>query len=298
MYGISEEFTVASTPATATLKSYSTVRNVDGQLNHRFDLLLSEPVWIKHPDMRRHAFTVTNGSIVRSKRVERTRLEYNGRNRIFSEHWRLDILPTDIDSDVTVSLKGVACGQQGGMCTQSGGGITNTPSLTMRVPGSTPTVWIEDATGDEDDGQIVFDIRFSKAVGNGVKLRFRTIPGGSATEGVDYYPADIEDLAIRRGTTTWQIGVGLRDDTENDNGETVKVQISDARLIDDYGDHVIGLDITDGEATGTISNSDPLPRAWLARFGRTVADQVLDAVAGRMGVASGFGALWGLARER
>ena len=38
----------------------------------------------------------------------------------------------------------------------------------------------------------------------------------------------------------------------------------------------------DGTATGTINNTDLMPQAWLARFGRTVADQVLDAVEGRM----------------
>ena len=43
-----------------------------------------------------------------------------------------------------------------------------------------------------------------------------------------------------------------------------------------------GARIRDGEATGTIENSDPIPQAWLARFGRTVADQVLEAVQGRM----------------
>ena len=37
-----------------------------------------------------------------------------------------------------------------------------------------------------------------------------------------------------------------------------------------------------GMAMGTIENSDPLPRAWMARFGRTVAEQVLEAVESRM----------------
>ena len=36
------------------------------------------------------------------------------------------------------------------------------------------------------------------------------------------------------------------------------------------------------EATGTIGNTDAMPRAWLARFGRTVAGQVIDAVKARM----------------
>ena len=39
--------------------------------------------------------------------------------------------------------------------------------------------------------------------------------------------------------------------------------------------------IADGTATGTIVNSDPLQKAWIARFGRTVASQVVDAIADR-----------------
>ena len=46
-----------------------------------------------------------------------------------------------------------------------------------------------------------------------------------------------------------------------------------------------GARIEDGEATGTIVNSDALPKAWIARFGRTVADQVMDAVEARMEAA-------------
>ena len=42
------------------------------------------------------------------------------------------------------------------------------------------------------------------------------------------------------------------------------------------------MDIADGTATGTIVNTDHMPQAWIARFGRTVADQVLDAVEERL----------------
>ena len=45
----------------------------------------------------------------------------------------------------------------------------------------------------------------------------------------------------------------------NDNGETVKVKISNARLCNDASQT---LSITRAEATGTIRNSDPLPQAF------------------------------------
>ncbi len=43
-----------------------------------------------------------------------------------------------------------------------------------------------------------------------------------------------------------------------------------------------GAVIADGEAVGTIVNDDPVPAAWLARFGRTAAGQAADAVRSRL----------------
>ena len=52
------------------------------------------------------------------------------------------------------------------------------------------------------------------------------------------------------------------------------------------------------EATGTIVNSDPIPTAWLARFGRTIADQVIDALEGRIEAARAPGTEVNLAGQR
>ncbi len=65
----------------------------------------------------------------------------------------------------------------------------------------------------------------------------------------------------------------------NDTGETVKVKISNARLCDDASQTV---SITRAEATGTITNSDPLPQALMARFGRTAAVHVVEHVEERL----------------
>ena len=54
----------------------------------------------------------------------------------------------------------------------------------------------------------------------------------------------------------------MLDDSHDDDGETLTLSNpSSGRL-------------TDAEATGTIENRDPLPRALLARFGRTAAVHV------------------------
>ena len=108
---------------------------------------------------------------------------------------------------------------------------------------------------------------------------FETISGGTATEGRDY-------LKIPRATYWMQSGkrvdkpfVRIIDDSINDNGETVKVKISNARLCNDPSQT---LSITRAEATGTINNSDPMPLAWMVRFGRTVGSQVVDALGQRL----------------
>ena len=107
----------------------------------------------------------------------------------------------------------------------------------------------------------------------------RPSSGGNATEGTDY-------LKIPKATYWMQIGkrvdkpfVRIIDDSVNDNGETVKVKISNARLCNDASKT---LSITRAEATGTIRNSDPLPQALMARFGRTVAVHVVERVEERM----------------
>ena len=42
------------------------------------------------------------------------------------------------------------------------------------------------------------------------------------------------------------------------------------------------MSVADPTGTGTIFNTDRMPTAWIARFGRTVGEQVLDAVDTRM----------------
>ena len=134
------------------------------------------------------------------------------------------------------------------------GTITAPTTTTTNVPGL--TIRIKDATGDEDSGWLVFKVRLSRKHDDYVCYDFETISGGTAMEGTDY-------LKFPKATYWMQIGkrvdkpfVRIIDDSVNDNGETVKVKISNARLCNDASQT---LSITRAEATGTIRNSDPLP---------------------------------------
>ena len=157
------------------------------------------------------------------------------------------------------------------------GTITAPTTTTTNVPGL--TIRIKDATGDEDNGWLDFKVRLSQKHDDYVCYDFETISGGTAAEGTDY-------LKFPKATYWMQIGkrvdkpfVRLIDDSVNDNGETVKVKISNARLCNDASQT---LSITRAEATGTIRNSDPLPQALMARFGRTAAVHVVEHVEERL----------------
>ena len=170
------------------------------------------------------------------------------------------------------------------------GTITAPPASTTNVPGL--TIGIQDATGDEDDGYLLFKVKLSKKSDDLVCYDFEAISGGTAMEGTDY-------LKLPKATYWMQIGkkvdkpfVRIIDDSINDNGETVKVKISNAHLCNDASQT---LSITRAEAIGTIRNSDPLPRALLARFGRTAAVHVVEHVEERLQAPRepGFGGRFG-----
>ena len=120
---------------------------------------------------------------------------------------------------------------------------TNVPNLTIRI---------RDATGSEDSGWLVFKVKLSRKYDDYVCYDFETISGGTATEGTDY-------LKMPKATYWMQIGkkvdkpfVRIIDDSESDNGETVKVEISNVHVCDDPSQTV---SITRAEATGTITET-------------------------------------------
>ena len=83
---------------------------------------------------------------------------------------------------------------------------------------------------------------------------FESISGGTATEGTDYSKRPKVGQWMQIGKRVDKPFVRIIDDLMNDNGETVKVKISNARLCDDASQTV---SITRAEATGTIRNTEP-----------------------------------------
>ena len=96
----------------------------------------------------------------------------------------------------------------------------------------------------------------------------------TATAGADY-PATSGTLTFAPGETAKTISVPVFEDGHDEDHERLMLTLSNPHPWRRVRLH-------DATATGTISNSDPMPKAWIARFGRTVADQVLEAVDARM----------------
>ena len=96
----------------------------------------------------------------------------------------------------------------------------------------------------------------------------------TATAGADY-PATSGTLTFAPGETAKTISVPVFEDSHDEDHERLMLTLSNPHPWRRVRLH-------DATAIGLIANSDAMPRAWIGRFGRSVADQVLDAVDARM----------------
>ena len=134
-----------------------------------------------------------------------------------------------------------------------------------------PALSVADAQANEGAGASVsFQVSLSHAAAGAVTVDYATADG-TATAGVDY-TATSGTLTFAAGDTAKTVSVPVLDDAVNEGEETFTLALSNAT----------GARIADGEATGTITNDDPLQKMWLSRFGRTVASHVTDAVSDRL----------------
>ena len=140
----------------------------------------------------------------------------------------------------------------------------------------TPALTIADAEAAEGDGEITFTVTLGAASSLEVTVDWTTADG-TATADADYVAADGR-LTFAPGQTEATIAVAVFNDALDEGDETLTIELSDPT----------NATIADGTATGTITDDDPsVEKAWLARFGRTTASQVMDAVSDRLTGRSG-----------
>ena len=204
------------------------------------------------------AIEVTGGTLARASRVKERK-----------DLWALRIEPSGYGA-VTVTLPATAdCAAAGAVCTADGRRLET--ALVHAVPGPV-TVSVADARAKEgEDATLDFAVTLSRAAAGEVTVSYAT-RDGTAKKGKDYRLAK-GTLVFAAGETAKTVEVAILDDTHDEGEETLRLVLKKAT----------GAVIADGEATGTIENDDPVPGAWLARFGRTVADQAVAAVRSRLG---------------
>ncbi len=156
---------------------------------------------------------------------------------------------------------------------------------------SGPTISIADATLKENGITGNFKVTLSEPVDWPVHVYYATRDSTpvSAVAGQDYLAWKRSwrlRARFRPGQTETLIHVRLYNDSHDEGPETFEMVLFDAAV---NGPPGVSVSIADGVAVGTITNSDPMPAAWLARFGRTAAEQALDGIAGRIAASRGAG---------
>ena len=139
------------------------------------------------------------------------------------------------------------------------------------VAGRAAALSVADArTPEAADATLEFTVMLNRAASETVTVDYATADG-TAQAGQDYTAAN-GTLTFAAGETRKAVSVAVLDDAHDEGEETLTLTLSNAS----------GARIADDTATGTIENADPLQQAWLARFGRTAAQRVLDGVQARL----------------
>ena len=148
-------------------------------------------------------------------------------------------------------------------------------SATVRVSNRDALLRVRDATVREGpQAQLRFDVSLDRAAAGRVTVDYAT-SDVTATAGADY-TATSNTLSFAAGEVSKTVSVAVLDDAHDEGTETLTLTLSNAR----------GAAIDDGTATGRIINTDPMPKAWMARFGRTASDHVIQAIESRLHIGA------------
>ena len=231
-----------------------------------FDLGFSENVKTGYARVRDDAFTVSGATIEKAKR------KTQGSN----QNWTITVKPLG-SGRISFTLPATTnCDDDGAICTHDERTLSHSTSDTVLGP-----VGISIADGEVVEGAnvvLAFAVALTRAASSQLTVDYAT-SDGTATAGADYTSTS-GTLTIDAGRSSGSIQVPVLDDEHNEGSETFTVTLSNAS----------SGDLTDASATGTITNHDALPKALVARIGRTAAVHIVDQVEERVNAprAPGF----------
>ena len=278
--------TLATTEASGTIAANAAAGALTGAFSavpdehdgtEAFTLTLTfseEPEGLSYKTVRDSLFTREGGTIEGARRASPPS------NKAFV----LKVTPSGNEA-VTLTLKAVPpCGQEKTVCS-AGGSVLSGP-LGVTVPGPA-ALSVADAEVQEGPGAVLeFVVSLDRVRHAPVRVDYATA-NGEAVAGDDYVHT-AGTLTFAPGETGHIVSVPVLADEHDEDSETLTLRLANP----------VGARIADGEAVGTIRNNGAIPKAWIARFGRTVAEQVLVAVEGRMRATPAPGVEVALAGER
>ncbi len=254
----------------------------DGTADVTFQVMFNkEPAaGYSYRTMRDETLVITQGGqSLNAKRAKRL-------NKPNNDQWRITIAPTSKD-DIDVSIVAhTDCSATGAICAEGNEALSSTVSETILGP---PGLSVADARVEEGpDATVDFVVTLGRASSSTVTVDYAT-SDGTATAGSDY-TATSGTLTFAAGETLKTVSVPVLDDAHDEGEETFALTLSNPSGGNAW--------LKDAEATGTIENTDAMPQAWLARFGRTVAEQAIEAIEGRFAASRTPGVEMRLAGER
>ena len=232
----------------------------DGENAFSFTLTFSEDVdGLSYKTLRNSAFEVTGGSVTKAKRVtERS-----------NQGWAITVKPKDHGAVTIVLPETTDCAAAGAICATEGRKLSNESRARVEGP---PGLSVADAEVEEGaDATLEFAVKLSRAASGTVTVDYAT-SDVTAEAGLDYEQTE-GTLTFEPDETRKWIEVRVLDDDHDEGVETMTLTLSNPSS---------AAVLVDATATGTITNSDPMPQAWLARFGRAAADGTVESIGRRM----------------
>ena len=260
-------------PAPLTARFATVPGEHDGATAFTVEIVFGEAPSGMNNRALRDALRVTGGAVTRVRQVNHVPA-----HRIVTVqpagHGAVDIaLPASPD-----------CEAAGAICTEAGGKLETALLTRVRGPAA---LRVADAEVHEGPGAVLaFAVTLDRATSATVSVDYAT-SDGTAQAGSDYTAAT-GSVTFAPGETAKTVSVAVLDDSHDEGSETLTLTLTNPS----------GAYLADGVATGTIENTDAMSQAWIARFGRTVADQVLDAVDARLRASRTAGMSVSLAGQR
>ena len=234
-----------------------------------FELHFSENPEVSFRTLKNHAFTVDEGDVTRAQRKNPQSADKN-------KAWTITVEP-DGNETLSITLPATtSCSSNRGICTDDERKLSHSTSATVEGPVG---ISVGDVEVEEGAGVVLaFQVALTRAASSALTIDYST-SDGTATAGADYTSTS-GTLTIGAGSSSGTVEVSVIDDEHNEGSETFTLTLSNAS----------SGTLTDGSATGTITNHDALPKALIARFGRTAAVHIVDQVEERVNAprAPGF----------